>query len=217
MKKHAPSVTTTPAPQGVEDGSSGDAHPVERETNIKSKIQKCIEEIVEIAHADNGALLEGDSAHLSRTEALNTIKAAQHLLATLYSCMGGSAPRAEEEVLQAMLTPIERRQYFVNGVAAARGLHAGQWYAEQPLSDKDMGAAVLQWKYDFPMNPHLLKKIEAWEQEDTESSNKKSETFATVLLRHTFSKRASLSSLPCLFSNFLRRWSALCYRNGPSI
>ena len=156
-EKDAPGVMTTPASQDVENESSGDAHPVASETSIKSKLEKCIEEIVEIAQADNGALLDGDSAHLSRTEAPNTIKAAQHLLATLYSCMGGSAPRAEQEVLQAMSTPIQRRQEYVNAFAAARGVsqpaeeHYGythkewlDWYAEHPLSEADMDAAKSQ-------------------------------------------------------------------------
>ena len=49
------------------------------------------------------------------------------------------------------------------------------------------------------------------------AANNKPETFATVLLRHIFSRSASLSSLPCLFSNFLRRRSTPCCSIGASI
>ena len=41
-----------------------------------------------------------------------------------------------------------------------------------PLSKEDMDEAVSQWKNDFPMKPHSLEKIKAWEKEDTRGSKK---------------------------------------------
>ena len=88
--------------------------------SIEPKLEECIEEIIEIAQADNGALLEGDLPQRTRYEATEISMAAQDLLATLYSCMGGVAPRSEREVLQAMSILIERRQEYVNAIAASR-------------------------------------------------------------------------------------------------
>ena len=134
------------------------------------------------------------------------------------------------KVFQAMSTPIQRRQGFANSIAASRGVSQPavgryvythkqwlEWYAEHPLSQTDMDAAVWQWKQDVPMNPSTREKIEAWEEEGARSSNNKLETFATVLLWYTFGRRASLSSLPCLFSNSLQRRSTPCCSIGPSI
>ena len=157
-EKDAPDVMATPTSQYVENESSGDAHPVASETSIEPQLEECIEEIIEIAQADNGALLEGDSPHCTQYEATEVSMAAQDLLATLYSGMGGLAPRSEREVLQAMSTPIQRRQEYVNAIAASRGVSQPaeeryvythkewlDWYAEHPLSQADMDAQVWQW------------------------------------------------------------------------
>ena len=83
----------------------------------------------------------------------------------------------------AMSTPIQRRQEYVNAIAASRGVSQPaekryvftrkgwlDWYAEHPLSRADMDAAMWQWKQDFPVNPGTLENIEAWEEEGTRSS-----------------------------------------------
>ena len=121
-EKDAPEVVKTPTSQYVENESTGDAHLVADETTIKSNIQKVIAETIEIAQADNGALEEGDSPECSRYESPEISSAAQDLLATLYCCMGGVAPRSEREVLQAMAIPIKRRLKFVEAIAASRGV-----------------------------------------------------------------------------------------------
>ena len=122
LKKDAPEVVTTPTSQYVENESSGDAHPVAGETSIEPKLEECIEEIIEIAQADNGALLEGDLPQRTRYEATEISMVAQDLLATLYSCMGGVALRSEREVFQAMSTPIQRRQEYLNTITASRDI-----------------------------------------------------------------------------------------------
>jgi hypothetical protein len=197
----------------VGNESSGDAHPVASETSIEQKVEECIQEIVEIAQADNGALLGGDLPHATRYEAPEVRMAAQDLLATLYSCMDGYAIRTEQEVLQAMTTPIRRRQEYTKALAASRGVSqpAGgrcdytqnewlDWYAEMPLSEADMDAAVSQWKKDFPMNPHSLEKIEAWEEEGTRSSkqqarNLRNGAFAAYLQQECIAKQLAMSFL----------------------
>ena len=107
-EKASPKVMTSPTSQFVENASSGDAHPIASEISIKPKVEACIEEIIDIAQADNGALLQGDSPNSTRFEATEDLMAARDLLLTLYSCMGGSAPRAEEEVLRATTTICQR-------------------------------------------------------------------------------------------------------------
>ena len=222
-EKDAPKVMTTPASQYVGDESSGDAHPVAGETSIEPKLEECIEEIVEIAQADNGALLEGDSPHETRYETPEVRMAAQDLLATLYTCMGGYAGRTIEEVHRAMRIPIRRRQEYVDKVSASRGVpqpaelgRVGQvcrnagwwytpqdwldWYAENPLSKDDMEAAVRQWKYDFPMNSHTVEKIEAWEQEDTRKTKKQARdlrngAWAAYLQQECIAKQLAMSFL----------------------
>ena len=78
-----PKVVTTPTSQYVETESSGDTHPVARETSIESKVEQCIQEIIDIAQADNGALLKGDSQQCARYKEPQVSMAAQDLLATL--------------------------------------------------------------------------------------------------------------------------------------
>ena len=193
--------------------SSGDTHPAACETSIEPMLEECIQEIVEIAQADNGALLEGDSPHATRYETKEVRVAAQDLLATLYSCMGGYAIRTEQEVLQAMTKPIRQRQQYINALAASRGVSQPadgrcvytqnellHWYAKMPLSESDMDAAVSQWKNDFPMNRHSLEKIEAWEEEGTRTSKKQAKSlrhgaFAAYLQQECIAKQLAMSFL----------------------
>ena len=109
----------------------------------------------------------------------------REMLAMLYSCMGGVAPRPEQEVLQAMSTPIRRRKEYVNAIASSRGVsqlaeegsvrtHADwlHWYAEHPLSEDNMDAAVRQWKQHFPMKHHTLGNITYLEKKGTKDTKK---------------------------------------------
>ena len=169
--------------------------------------------IAEVAQADNGALLEGDLPRETRYEDPEIRMAAQDLLATLYTCQGGGAPRAEQEVFQAMTTPICRRQEYVKTLAASRGvLHPApgfhaytekdwlDWYAKMPLSEADMDAAVSQWKQDFLMIPKTSDKIKKWEDEGTRSSKKEAKNlrngaFAAYLQQECIAKQLAMSFL----------------------
>ena len=62
-EKAPPKVMTTPTSRNVENESSGDAHPVASETSIEPKLKECVEEIIQITQANNGALPQGDSPH----------------------------------------------------------------------------------------------------------------------------------------------------------
>ena len=166
-------------------------------TRTRPKVEECIQEIVQIAQADNGALTEGDSPEASRHELPEVRMAAQDLLETLYSSMDGCAIRTKEEVLQAMTTPIRRRQKYIDTLAkhSLRVL-----YATWPLSEKDMDAAVKQWKHDFPMKRKTLKKINGWEKEGTRASKRdanklRNGAFAVYLREECIAKQLAMSFL----------------------
>ena len=76
---------------------------------------------------------------------------------------------------------------------------------------------VCNMKYLAGLEPEPVRwrKFKPERKKTPEAAKNKRETFATVLLRHTFSKSASLSSLPCLFSNSLQRRPTPCCSIGP--
>ena len=176
-------------------------------------VERCIQKIAEVAQADNGALLEGDLPRETRYEDPEIRMAAQDLLHTIYTCHGGVAPRTEQAVLQAMATPIRRRQEYVKTLAASRGvLHPApgfhaytekdwlDWYAKTPLSEADMDAAVSQWKEDFLMISETCYKIKNWEDEGTRKSKKEAKTlrngaFAAYLQQECIAKQLAMSFL----------------------
>ena len=74
------------------------------------------------------------------------------------------------------------------------------WYAEHPLSQADMDAAVGQWKQDFPMSPSTLEKIQAWEEENTRGCKKQARdlrngAFAAYLQQECIAKQLAMSFL----------------------
>ena len=73
---------------GSGEGDSNAARPIASEMSIKLKVKALIDEVVEVAEADNGALLLGASPNSTRYEATEDLMAARDLLSTLYSCMG---------------------------------------------------------------------------------------------------------------------------------
>ena len=121
---------------------------------------------------NDDALSEATSQSAPPYITADTRLAAQDLLHTLFSSMGGRAIRSEDEVFQALGIPMRRRKEFSNFIANDRGVsqptsrgfgytveewHA--WYSATPLSEYDMDEAVRQWKNDFAMKAHNRHKI----------------------------------------------------------
>ena len=109
-----------------------------------------------------------DSGHLSDIQV-----AAQKLLATFY--LDGNAIRTDEQVVEAMATPIYRREMYVAALATRHGVAqpaaAGcgytkqqwiEWYSQGPLSEDEMDEAVRLWKEEFPINEETRNKIDGW-------------------------------------------------------